>query len=345
MSVYLSGMQPSGVMHIGNYIGAMKQWNELSNHSKETSEKNQFLFMIADLHAFTSRDMSQKFKNCSIDNYSEKLRLMLACYVAILGEEKITNNEICIFQQSKIPEHSQLMWLLSCCTPISWLNRMTQYKDKSQKFDKENINLGLLSYPVLQAVDILLYDANFVPVGEDQRQHIELTRDIAIRLNNYFDLDFFTIPDAMIDNHLKRIMSLVEPVRKMSKSDASGLSCIYLTDSDDEIFKKIKKAQTDSVSGIYYDFERAGVVNLINIYSAFSGNSVEEVVKNCSSMQTGQFKELVANCLIEKISPIREKINYYLKDDNLIEKFSNNSFAQEVARKKFNSFAELFYQL
>jgi tryptophanyl-tRNA synthetase len=440
--IVLSGMQPSGILHIGNYIGGILNWKKMIAENPNF----QFNFMVADLHSLTSLKDAIELRENIIDT--------AACYAAC-GID-FTADNISIFQQSKISEHAHLAWIFQTITPMGWLERMTQFKDKvrsandeiykiKQKikwiekeckeyfvslfpkyaeisiFDIENIagydpisaiyylysdlldnkdefsdddeyrdwidylitamknkigkeksvlilkefweycksrfeayqallkalkdeeraktekiNTGLFTYPALMAADILLYDADFVPVGNDQKQHIELTRDIAEKFNRtYRCAGFFKQPEP-ITSEGARIMSLADGRKKMSKSDPSELSRILLTDSDDEIAKKISKAKTDSIREIYYDKEnRPDISNLITIAACLSEKTIETVENECKNFNTKQFKDMLSMVLIEKISPIREKINEFRANDSMLKILADgNGYVKKIASKK-----------
>ncbi len=277
----LSGVQPTGNLHLGNYLGAIRNWVE------SQSQYDNF-FCVVDLHAIT---VPHNPATLAADTYSIAA-LYLACGIDL---EYST-----IFVQSHICAHSELAWLLNCITPLNWLERMIQFKEKALK-QGENVSVGLLDYPVLMAADILLYDADQVPVGEDQKQHIELTRDIAIRINDQFGGKKKTVlklPEPLIRKEGARVMSLTDGTRKMSKSDPSELSRINLLDSPEEIKKKIKRCKTDAVKGLEFDNpERPECNNLLTLYTLLSGKNKEEVAKECQDMGWGQFKTLThGNC-------------------------------------------------
>ena len=327
MSVILSGIQPSSSsLHLGNYIGSILKWKKVVEN---LSPNDECFFMIVDLHALTSS------KNA--ENLRKNIKSLLATYLAC----GITPNErVVFFQQSKIPAHCELCWILSTITPLGQLERMTQFKDKKNKFGMDgldNVNAGLLYYPVLMAADIMLYKANFVPVGEDQKQHIELTRDIIQKFNNiYGDEGIFTMPDGMIDDTSKRIMSLSDGNKKMSKSFGDSKDTIFLSDEDDDIAKKIKTAKTDSIMGIYYDKKnRPEVSNLINIFSAISGKSVENISNEYKNQSTKVFKDDLTQLLIKEIAPIRETHIELLKDEKRL--FNILNYGNKIANEKANA--------
>jgi tryptophanyl-tRNA synthetase len=281
-----SGVQPTGYLHIGNYLGALKQWVELQH-------ENDCLFCIVDLHAITipyNPEETQK-----------KILNQAASYLAVgLDPEKAI-----IFTQSKVREHTELCWLLNTITPLGELYRMTQYKEKSEKH-KKNENAGLLNYPILMAADILLYDTDIVPVGEDQKQHVELARDIARRFNNKFG-ETFVIPKVQLPPQGARIMSLSNPKKKMSKSDGEE-SYISLFDTPEEIKRKIKVAVTDTGKEIKYDpIKKPGISNLLTIYSLFSNKKIKELEKEMKDKSYKNLKEELAELITIKLTPFREK--------------------------------------
>ncbi|MBO4374324.1 MAG: tryptophan--tRNA ligase [Lachnospiraceae bacterium] len=290
----LSGIQPSGDLHLGNYLGAIVNWAE------RTEEYDCFYFM-ADLHTITVRQDPAELRKRSLNQ--------LAQYIACgLDPEKNV-----LFLQSMVPAHSQLSWVLNCYTMFGELQRMTQFKDKSEKH-RDNINAGLFTYPVLMAADILLYQADFVPVGEDQKQHVEITRDIAERFNGIYG-DVFKVPTPLIAKTGARIYGLSTPEDKMSKSVPDG--CVFLMDEPDVIRKKFKRAVTDSDTGrcVYYDREKKpGVANLMNIYSTLTGKTYEEIEKEFEGKGYGDFKPAVAEAVVEKLTPIREEASRLIKD-------------------------------
>lgn len=290
--IVLSGCQPSGQLTLGNYLGALRQWVAMQ-------ETHDCYYMIVDLHAITTRQEPQKLKEACLDG----LALYLAC--------GIDPNKSTIFMQSQVPEHAQLGWVLNCYTQMGELNRMTQFKDKSQK-NQSNVNVGLYAYPVLQAADILLYQANEVPVGEDQKQHLELTRDIATRFNNLYG-DVFTLPEPFIPKQGARVMSLQEPNKKMSKSDTNPNNVIGLLEDPKKLSKKIKRAVTDSdeQANIYYDLtEKPGVSNLLSLLSACGGESIDTLVPQYTDKMYGHLKGDVADAVVTMLTPIQQE---YLK--------------------------------
>ncbi|MCI7740855.1 MAG: tryptophan--tRNA ligase [Clostridiales bacterium] len=290
----LSGIQPSGDLHLGNYLGAVKNWSALAD------EFNCFYFM-ADLHSITVRQNPAELRRRSV--------AQLAQYIACgLDPEKNT-----LFIQSHVHEHAELGWILNCYTMFGELSRMTQFKDKSAK-NAENINGGLFTYPALMAADILLYQADYVPVGEDQKQHCELTRDIAIRFNNLYG-ETFKVPEPYIPKVGARIMSLGNPTSKMSKSDPQG--CVFLMDSPEEIARKFKRAVTDSDTERcvrYAPQEKPGVANLMSIYSSVTGKTFEEIEREFDGKGYGIFKPAVGEAVIETLRPIREEAQRMISD-------------------------------
>ena len=290
----LSGIQPSGDLHLGNYLGAVKNWSALAD------EFNCYYFM-ADLHSITVRQNPAELRRRSV--------AQLAQYIACgLDPEKNT-----LFIQSHVHEHAELGWILNCYTMFGELSRMTQFKDKSAK-NAENINGGLFTYPALMAADILLYQADFVPVGEDQKQHCELTRDIAIRFNNLYG-ETFKVPEPYIPKVGARVMSLGNPTSKMSKSDPQG--CVFLMDSPEEIARKFKRAVTDSDTERcvrYAPQEKPGVSNLMSIYSSVTGKSFEEIEREFDGKGYGAFKPAVGEAVIETLRPIREEAQRMISD-------------------------------
>jgi len=294
-----SGIQPSGETHIGNYLGALKQWIQLQ-------EKNECVFCIVDLHSIT----------VPYDIIGLKKRILekaIAYLAAGLDPKKVI-----IFVQSQVPEHTELSWLLSTITPIGDLLRMTQYKEKSKKHPK-NINAGLLNYPILMAADILLYQTEAVPVGKDQSQHVELTREIARRFNQKFG-QTFKIPKVLLPKKGAKIMSLTEPKKKMSKTD-SPQSCIFLFEEPEMIRKKIMTAQTDSGKQVKYKLSlKPGISNLLTIYSAFSDVPIAKIEKEFKNKGYQVFKEKLAQLLIEKLEPFRRKKKELENQQALLEK-------------------------
>ena len=278
-----SGLQPTGNIHIGNYLGALVNWVKLQ-------EKYDTVYCVVDLHALTVDYNPEEF---------QKERLEAAKMLIASG---IDPNRSLFYFQSQVPQHAELSWILGTMTPTGVLNRMTQFKEKAEAAGS---NLGLYAYPVLMAADILLYRANLVPVGDDQRQHLEMTRDLAERFNNRFG-EVFPIPDVLIPEKSARVMSLADPTSKMSKSHPNAKSRVLILDSPDEIRKKIKSAVTDSEPTVRYDWdEKPGVSNLLEIMSGMSGSAIEDLVDEYATTGYGVFKEAVAESVIERLAPIR----------------------------------------
>lgn len=294
----LSGVQPSGTLTIGNYLGALRNW------SKMQYDYNCF-FCVVDLHAITVRQVPAELRQ----NCLKTLALYLACGI---DPEKNT-----LFLQSHVPAHAELSWVLSCYTMFGELSRMTQFKDKSAKH-ADNINAGLFTYPVLMAADILLYQPDLVPVGSDQKQHIEIARDIAIRFNNTYS-DTFKIPEGYMPAVGTRIMSLADPTSKMSKSDA-GDGSIFLLDSKDVIVKKIKRAVTDSGSEVKFAEGKDGINNLMSIYSAYTEKSIEEIQKEFAGKGYGVFKAAVAEVVADETEKLQKEYNVFINDKAQLDK-------------------------
>ena len=298
----LSGVQPSGDLHLGNYLGAIKNFVTLQ-------KAYECFFCVVDLHAITVwQDPAQ---------LAQKTREVTAAFVA----SGIDPNENVLFVQSQVPQHSQLAWIFSCVARMGWLNRMTQFKDKAGK-DKEKVSVGLFSYPTLMAADILIYLATHVPVGEDQKQHLELTRDIAQKFNNDFKTDIFPIPEPLILGEATRVMSLRDGTKKMSKSDPSDYSRIMLNDNVDEIIQKIKKARTDTLplpSNILDASKRPEVLNLITIFAGLNNFSIDRVMQNYSGKEFSIFKKDLADLVVEKIAPISQEIKKLMQDKSYLD--------------------------
>lgn len=289
-----SGIQPTNVVHIGNYIGALKQWVDIQH-------RYPCLFCIVDLHAITVPQHPEELRRNNLQ--------LAATYLAVGLNPKRSH----LFIQSEVAEHTELAWILGTLTKLAELERMTQFKDKAKE-QKENVGAGLFTYPALMAADILLYDTTVVPVGEDQLQHVELTRTIAKRFNKQFG-DTFVVPKALVQKTGARIMGLDDPTGKMSKSASSNLNYIALMDSDDEIAKKIKKAVTDSGNEIMYDPDKKpALANLMTIYHHATGVNMKELEKRYQGKGYGDFKKDLAEAVIEMVKPIREKITHYLSD-------------------------------
>lgn len=298
----LSGVQPTGNLHLGNYLGAIRNW--VDNQAQYDN-----FFCVVDLHAIT---VPHNPATLAVDTYTIAA-LYLACGINL--------DDSTIFVQSHISAHSELTWLLNCITPINWLQDMIQFKEKAIK-QGENVSAGLLDYPVLMAADILLYDADKVPVGEDQKQHLELTRDLAVRFNHLFGQEktILKLPEPLIRPEGARVMSLTDGTRKMSKSDPSELSRINLLDDPDTITKKIKRCKTDSVRGLTFDNpERPECHNLLMLYGILSNKTKAEVTAECQDMGWGQFKPLFTETVIESLKPIQEKYKAVMDDKGYLE--------------------------
>lgn len=296
MKRIFSGIQPSGNIHIGNYLGAIKQWVDLSSQFDES------IYCIVDLHAITLPQDPKELK--------KKILEVAALYIACgVDPEKSV-----IFVQSTRPEHTELAWILNCQAKMGELYRMTQFKDKSVKGSAESAGVGLFDYPVLMAADILLYNTTHVPIGEDQKQHVELTRDLAERFNKTFG-QTFTIPEPVIKKETARIMGLDDPTKKMSKSASSPLNYIAMTDDADTIRQKIKRAVTDSGSEIKASAEKPAITNLLNIYSEIAGKPVSEIESEFAGKGYGDFKNSLAEAVVEYLKPIQAKYNEIIKDE------------------------------
>ena len=299
--VMLSGIQPSGDLTLGSYLGAIKNW-------KERAEEFDCYYFMADLHSITVRQVPADLRRRTM----EQLAQYIACG---LDPEKNT-----LFVQSHVPAHTQLGWVLDCFTMFGELSRMTQFKDKSQK-NAENINAGLFTYPALMAADILLYQPDYVPVGDDQKQHVELCRDVAERFNGVYG-DVFKIPEPYIPKVGARVMSLTTPTNKMSKSDHDQNGCVYLMERPEDIARKFKKAVTDSDTEHcvrYAPEEKPGVANLMSIYSACTGKTFEEIEREFDGQGYGAFKPAVGDAVVEMLRPIREEAQRLMKDKAYLE--------------------------
>lgn len=309
--IILSGIQATGRLTLGNYLGAIDNWVKMQ-------EEYECYYMIANLHSLTVRNDPETLRNNTLK--------IIATYVAA-GLDPEKNN---IFIQSQVKEHAELGWILDCYTYMGELSRMTQFKDKSAKH-ADNINAGLFTYPALMAADILLYKADLVPVGEDQMQHLEITRDIAERFNNIYG-ETFVIPEGYVRKCSSRIMGLQDPTSKMSKSATNLNDVIFLEDEPDVILKKFKKAVTDSENKVKFDAEnKPGVSNLMQIYGAITSKSMEEIEKEFEGSGYGDFKMKVAQVVIEKIEPIQKKYKELLENPEYLEKIYTKG--AENARK------------
>ena len=324
-----SGVQPTGNLHLGNYLGAIKNFVELNNDAS-----NECIFCVVDLHAVTVKQNPKELK--------KNIRETAATFIA----SGIDPKKSIIFNQSSVSAHAEGAWILSCIARMGWLNRMTQFKEKAGK-DKEKASIGLYSYPILMASDILLYDATHVPVGDDQKQHLELCRDIAQKFNNDYDVDdFFKVPEPLIQKEFSRIMSLKDGSKKMSKSDISDLSRINLTDDKDQIINKIKKAKTDPLS-MPKDIKeldgRLEAQNLLGIYSSLNNSNLENSINKFSSKNFSEFKQQLSELLINKILPISQEIKKLLQDHNYLDSILLDGVekADKIASKKIKNIKEI----
>ena len=324
-----SGVQPTGNLHLGNYLGAIKNFVELNNNNE-----NNCIFCVVDLHAITVKQDPNELRN--------HIRDTVATFIACGIDPK----KSVIFNQSTVSAHSEAAWLLSCVARMGWLNRMTQFKEKAGR-DKEKASIGLYSYPILMAADILLYDTTHVPVGEDQKQHLELCRDIAQKFNKDYNInDFLKIPEPLIQKEFSRIMSLKDGSKKMSKSDLSDLSRINLTDNKDDIASKIKKAKTDplplpdSIDGL---IDRPEARNLLGIYSSINNISLDKSVKEFNGKNFSEFKEKLSEALIDRIDPISSEIKRLTEDKSFLDKIllEGQKKANNIAAKKLQKMQEI----
>ena len=321
--VAFSGIKPSGIIHIGNYLGAIQQW--VAGQDKYAN-----IFCVVDLHAIT---VPQDPKELKENTY---------CTTAIYLAAGIDPKKSIIFVQSQVPAHAELAWLLNTITHMGELSRMTQFKDKVQKGGSEQSSIGLFDYPVLMAADILLYGTNVVPVGEDQKQHVELARDLAQRFNNRFGKTF-AIPEPIIRKSGARIMGLDDPSKKMSKSSGPA-NYIALTDSPEVIRKKIMRATTDSGTLIKFDLKRPGLYNLLTIYQLFSGKTKTQIEKHFKGHGYGDLKHELADLVIEKLAPMQKKIEYYMKNRRLLDSVLNQGTkrADKIANQTLKEVKQKF---
>ncbi|MBP3735571.1 MAG: tryptophan--tRNA ligase [Lachnospiraceae bacterium] len=301
--VILSGIQPTGVFTLGNYLGAVRNWRAMQ-------DEFDCAYFVADLHSLTVRQDPAELKKHSLEAF------------ALLLAAGIDPDKSLVFIQSHVPAHAELGWILSCYTQFGELSRMTQFKDKSAKH-KDNINAGLFDYPSLMAADILLYQADLVPVGADQRQHLELTRDLAIRFNGIYG-DVFKVPDGYYSKNGARVMSLQDPTKKMSKSDTNQNAFISILDEPAVIINKFKRAVTDSETEVAFREGKDGINNLMTIYSAITGKTMDEITAEFSGRGYGDFKMAVGTCVAETLTPIREEFGRLMKD---------RAYLQEAYRK------------
>jgi len=324
-----SGVQPTGNLHLGNYLGAIKNFVELQN-----DKNNECIYCVVDLHSITVKQDPKILK--------KNIRETTATFLA----SGLNPDNSIIFNQSSVSAHSEGAWILSCVSRMGWLSRMTQFKEKAGR-DKEKASVGLYIYPVLMAADILLYDATHVPVGEDQKQHLELCRDIAQKFNNDFNApDFLKVPEPLIQKNFARIMSLKDGLKKMSKSDFSDLSRINLNDNKDLIINKIKKAKTDALPmpSPNEDLKkRPEVQNLLGIYSSISNESIDKIKSEFEGKNFSIFKDKLSELLADKIGPIGKRIKDLLKDEKYLDKILENGAqkADNLASKKINKIKDL----
>jgi len=324
-----SGVQPTGNLHLGNYLGAIKNFVALNN-----DDLNQCIFCVVDLHAITVKQDPKELK--------KNIRETVATFVA----SGIDPKKSIIFNQSAVAAHSEGAWILSCVARMGWLNRMTQFKEKAGK-DKEKASIGLYSYPVLMAADILLYDATHVPVGDDQKQHLELCRDIAQKFNNDFGVeDFLKVPEPLIQKVFSRIMSLKDGSKKMSKSELSDLSRINLTDDEDQIITKIKKAKTDPLpmpKDIKELEGRPEAQNLIGIYTSLNNSTFETSIKKYAGKNFSDFKDELSELVVSKIMPISKEIKKLINDQSYLDSILLDGVekAEKIASKKIKKIKEI----
>ena len=324
-----SGVQPTGNLHLGNYLGAIKNFVNLNN-----DKDNECIFCVVDLHAITTKQVPNEL--------NKNIKETVATFIA----SGIDPKKSIIFNQSKVPAHAEGAWILSCVARMGWLNRMTQFKEKAGK-DKEKASIGLFSYPVLMAADILLYDTTHVPVGDDQKQHLELCRDIAQKFNNDYEVEnLLKIPEPLIQKDFSRIMSLKDGSKKMSKSELSDLSRINLTDEKDQIINKIKKAKTDPMpmpKNLNDLDKRLEAKNLLGIYSSLTNSTLEKSVEIFANKNFSEFKDKLAKLAVDKIEPISVEIKKLLKDQSYLDQILLEGVekADEIASKKIKRIKEI----
>ena len=324
-----SGVQPTGNLHLGNYLGAIKNFVNLNN-----DKDNECIFCVVDLHAITTKQVPNEL--------NKNIKETVATFIA----SGIDPKKSIIFNQSKVPAHAEGAWILSCVARMGWLNRMTQFKEKAGK-DKEKASIGLFSYPVLMAADILLYDTTHVPVGDDQKQHLELCRDIAQKFNNDYEVEnLLKIPEPLIQKDFSRIMSLKDGSKKMSKSELSDLSRINLTDEKDQIINKIKKAKTDPMpmpKNLNDLDKRLEAKNLLGIYSSLTNSTLEKSVEIFANKNFSEFKDKLAKLAVDKIEPISVEIKKLLKDQSYLDQILLEGVekADKIASKKIKKIKEI----
>lgn len=314
--IVFSAIQPSGTITLGNYLGALRNWVTMQEEGQYNC-----IYALADLHTITVRQEPAVMRKNILEAYAS----ILAC--------GIDTEKSVFFIQSHVNAHAQLAWLLNCYTQFGELSRMTQFKDKSAKH-ADNINAGLFTYPCLMAADILLYQADLVPVGADQKQHLELSRDIAERFNGRYG-NVFTVPEGFIPKNGARVMSLQDPTRKMSKSDENVNACVSLLDTPEVIMKKFKRAVTDSEARVCVGEGKEGVNNLIGIYSAITGKTAEEITNEFEGKGYGDFKVAVGEAVVEELRPVRERYEQYIKDKAYLEESwrKGAEFADRLAQR------------
>ncbi len=318
--IIFSGAQPSGKLSIGNYIGALKNWVDLQ-------DAYNCFYCVVDMHAITVKQDAAELRRRTL----ETLAVYIACGI---DPEKVT-----LFVQSHVSAHAELAWVLGCSTMFGELSRMTQFKDKAKKYS-QNVNAGLFTYPVLMAADILLYNADLVPVGIDQKQHIELARDIADRFNTQYS-PTFTVPEPYMPKVGTKIMSLADPTKKMSKSDPNPSANINILDTKDEIIKKFKKAVTDSEALVKYDTERPGIANLMSIYSVFTGKSFDEIEKEFEGKGYGDFKLAVGEACADSLAVIRERFEQLMSDKAYLESVMKDG-SEKAARVAYKTLSKVY---
>ncbi len=318
--IIFSGAQPSGKLSIGNYIGALKNWVDLQ-------DAYNCFYCVVDMHAITVKQDAAELRRRTL----ETLAVYIACGI---DPEKVT-----LFVQSHVSAHAELAWVLGCSTMFGELSRMTQFKDKSKKYS-QNVNAGLFTYPVLMAADILLYNADLVPVGIDQKQHIELARDIADRFNTQYS-PTFTVPEPYMPKVGTKIMSLADPTKKMSKSDPNPNANINILDTKDEIIKKFKKAVTDSDALVKYDAERPGIANLMSIYSVFTGKTFDEIEKEFEGKGYGDFKLAVGEACADSLAVIRERFDQLMSDKSYLESVMKEG-SEKAAKVAYKTLSKVY---
>lgn len=314
--IIYSGIQPTGLVTLGNYIGALSNWLKLQN-----DENYQCIFSIADLHSLTVRQVPSEFRNRAISFFAQ----YLAC-----GLDPQKN---IMYFQSHVHEHAELTWILNCFTYVGEASRMTQFKDKSQKHP-DNINMGLMDYPVLMAADILLYNTSLVPIGVDQKQHLEIARDLAMRFNNTYS-PTFNVPEPLISCVGAKIKSLQNPLAKMSKSDPNENATISILDSTDDIMRKFKRAVTDSDTEIRYGEDKPGISNLITIYASCKGITIDDAVKELQGLSYAALKEMVGCSVVDMLAPVKARYDELIKDKDGLLKIAKDGQEQasSIARK------------